>query len=230
MTLQTRKEFNSNPIVRQYYETKGQVEKMEQAVKESATAKTKVAVDQALITEFNKMMDPTSVVRESEYARTPPDQALVNRIKGKWNKVLEGGAGLTDVERDGIIRMGRNFGKVNKAMYDDHAEYYKSIASGTGLNPDHVVRPDKFNEATRGLTGDGPTTTGTTANRVHNDDPMEIAGKGMVAEFPDGTDPSVRRRDQAIISAARHRPACPEPSHARHRGRLRGRWGASDSR
>lgn len=158
MTLQTRKEFNSNPIVRQYYETKGQVEKMEQAVKESATAKTKVAVDQALITVFNKMMDPTSVVRESEYARTPSDQALVNRIKGKWNKVLEGGAGLTDVERDGIIRMGRNFGKVNKAMYDDHAEYYKSIASGTGLNPDHVVRPDKFNEATRGLTGDGPTT------------------------------------------------------------------------
>jgi len=156
MTLQTRKEFNQNPIVKQYYETKGQVGKMEQAIKESATAKTKVAVDQALITIFNKMMDPTSVVRESEYARTQSDQALVNQIKGKWNKVLEGGAGLTDIERDGIIRMARHFGKVNKAMYEDHADYYKSVAAGTGINPDHVVRPDKFNAASNEL-GEGPT-------------------------------------------------------------------------
>lgn len=174
MTLQTRKEFNSNPIVRQYYETKTQVEKMEQAIKESATAKTKVAVDQALITVFNKMMDPTSVVRESEYARTPSDQALFNRIKGKYDKIVEGGAGLTDVEREGIIRMGRNFGKVNKAMYEDHADYYRSIASGTGLNPEHVVRPERFNTAVEALGGTGG------AGGV------QIAPAGTKAKLPNG--------------------------------------------
>jgi hypothetical protein len=143
--LQTRKEFEGNPVVKEYFTIRGQLGKMEKALEESRSAESKVAVDQALITIYNKMTDPNSVVRESEYARTSTDQAVLNAIKGKAQKILEGGAGLTNVERDALVRMARLFGDVQQAMYDDHSEYYRAIAAGTGLNPDHGVKPDQYN-------------------------------------------------------------------------------------
>jgi hypothetical protein len=43
---------------------------MKAVVEQAKTSKDKSAVDQALIMLFQKMLDPGSVVREGEYART----------------------------------------------------------------------------------------------------------------------------------------------------------------
>jgi len=74
--------------------------------------KERGVVDQVLITLLNKMLDPTSVVRESEYSRTPEGAALLEKMQGKWEALKTGGPGITDDFRKEIIR---NAGIMHKA-------------------------------------------------------------------------------------------------------------------
>lgn len=53
-------------------------------------------IDQAIITLYNKILDPSSVVREAEYQRTPEDVAALNRIYGYMDKINRGGSGISD--------------------------------------------------------------------------------------------------------------------------------------
>ena len=62
---------------------------------EAAAAGNMVAGSQAVLVTFQKILDPTSVVRESEYARSSSGLALIERVKGEFTKLREGGAGLT---------------------------------------------------------------------------------------------------------------------------------------
>ena len=49
------------------------------------------------------MTDPTSVVRESEYARTPENVPIINRMFGAIDKLKSGGAGLTNADREALV-------------------------------------------------------------------------------------------------------------------------------
>jgi hypothetical protein len=49
---------------------------------------------QAVLVTFQKILDPTSVVRESEYARSPEGLALLHRLEGLYSKYTEGGPGV----------------------------------------------------------------------------------------------------------------------------------------
>ena len=69
--------------------------------------KDKNAADQALVVSFNKMLDPGSVVRESEFARTPDGQALISRVEGRIKAIKSGGVGLTDQNRKELLLMSR---------------------------------------------------------------------------------------------------------------------------
>ena len=136
-----RTEMRSNPIVRDYQEVVPKYRVMEEALKMSKTTKNFVAVDQALITLFNKMTDPTSVVRESEYARTPQNLALLNRIRGKAEKIMMGGAGLTQEERNALTEMGRTFYKTYEKEYKFTVENYERMAKESGINPNLISIP-----------------------------------------------------------------------------------------
>lgn len=69
--------------------------------------KSAVAIDQALISLFNKITDPASVVRESEFERTGQSLGLAEKTIGKAVKQLKGGAGLTDDTREEIVRVAK---------------------------------------------------------------------------------------------------------------------------
>ncbi len=135
-----RKEFQGIPEVKDYPLIESQKFRLDEAMDENKKSGSKIAVDQALITILNKMLDPTSVVRESEYARTPADQSLFSRLKGKVTKLNTGGAGLTNEERDAIYRMSKLFYKVAKKQYEDQEEYYTGLATDYGFNPKRVIR------------------------------------------------------------------------------------------
>lgn len=64
---------------------------------------------QAVLVTFQKILDPTSVVRESEYARTAAGQSMLNRIQGYADRLATGGAGLTDGEMAAMVETGRAF-------------------------------------------------------------------------------------------------------------------------
>lgn len=56
------------------------------------------AATQVIITGLNKMLDPTSVVREGEYARSEAGVAFLNKAQGWKNRLTRGGPALTDGE------------------------------------------------------------------------------------------------------------------------------------
>lgn len=136
-----RTEMRGNPVIKDFQDLVQKHNGMEEAYKASKTTKNFVAVDQALITFFNKATDPSSVVRESEYARTPENLSLVNRIKGKANKILEGGAGLTSDERTALRDMMQSFYKIYEKEYKFTVNNYKRMAKESGINPNLISIP-----------------------------------------------------------------------------------------
>lgn len=53
------------------------------------------AGSQAVLVTFQKFLDPTSVVRESEYARSSQGLSVAQRARGYMTRLMEGGAGMT---------------------------------------------------------------------------------------------------------------------------------------
>lgn len=65
------------------------------------------AGSQAVLVTFQKFLDPTSVVRESEYARSAEGLAIAERARGFVEKLLQGGAGVTLQELETFAALGR---------------------------------------------------------------------------------------------------------------------------
>jgi hypothetical protein len=79
------------------------------------------AIDLALVVSFNKMLDPGSVVRESEFNRTAENVSLINKLEGKYKKIFEGGVGITDADRIEIQ-------KVSKLLLDNARKSLKKTS------------------------------------------------------------------------------------------------------
>ena len=75
-------------------EIKSQYGRMEEGLKAAERGDMNFG-SQAVLVTFQKILDPTSVVRESEYARSPAGQALIDNFIGKVRRVREGGPGVT---------------------------------------------------------------------------------------------------------------------------------------
>lgn len=105
----------------------------------SGQAKDLNATSQAIITTFNKILDPTSVVRESEYDRTGAGQALLSTIQGKIAAISQGGPGLTRESLKELVDLGNTYAKNAQAYIDASNERAREEASFFGLNPDFIV-------------------------------------------------------------------------------------------
>lgn len=136
-----REEVKNNPYVKEFRDINSKFSVMGEAFEESKKTKNHLASDQAMITLFNKMTDPDSVVRESEYARTPKDQALMNRLKGKIQAMQYGGPGLTDDDRQAIYNMASKFYDVYSKNYNDVVNSYKELATASGIKENLVGIP-----------------------------------------------------------------------------------------
>lgn len=103
--------------------------------------------DQELITNYAKMLDPGSVVREGEFATTANTQAYVDKIKaelGRQTGMWEGGM-LTQAGRNAIRTGMRNMAENRfRPAYQQDRDYYTSIANSAGYDPNLVVGPDPY--------------------------------------------------------------------------------------
>lgn len=139
-----RKEFQSQPEVKQYIDLKRSYNSLEsayeEAKKKNASVGSKAAADQALVTLFNKMLDPTSVVREGEYARSFQGQSALARAAGYVEQITQGGAGLTDENRKDMVDIADRLLKDAKESYKQAANFYKEIAEDSNLDADFVIR------------------------------------------------------------------------------------------
>jgi hypothetical protein len=102
--------------------------------------KNKVALDQALITMFNKLTDPNSVVRESEYARTPQNLPLANRFSGAMQKLEKGGAGLTDADREALVWGAKIIANERGNTYNQTLQEYRDLATKYDIDESLITR------------------------------------------------------------------------------------------
>ena len=97
------------------------------------------AADQALIMNFNKTLDPISVVRESEFARTAAGQSLIDRAEGALTKIAKGGSGLSKPERDAIYTVFDVMQDSAKSRARVVAQEYHDLAVGYNANPRNII-------------------------------------------------------------------------------------------
>jgi len=130
------------------------MQRAQQAIQEARTGSGSMnAVDQSLITLLNKILDPTSVVRESEYARTPEGMSYLERMRGYLGRITKGGAGLSPSEREALYTMINKFYSVSEGMYTEQVDFYRGLAGKYNLEPENILRlGGKINPLKRTLT------------------------------------------------------------------------------
>lgn len=140
-----------DPVVKEFTEIRTQFDRMRNAIEEVKTGGPLTAVDQTLINTFNRILDPESVVREAEYARTAQDQSVYNYLKGKFDpktgRLALGGAGLTPETREAMIRMAERFYNASQQNYGTAIGEFSKIAQASGLDPELVLPRVTLSEA-----------------------------------------------------------------------------------
>lgn len=96
---------------------------------------------QAMVTYFNKLLDPTSVVRESEYARVGEGQSLWNRISGTYDKLVQGGAGISQKELAEFSKFGLQLVSGYRNQFIDTITPIWEQTSNYGLNANNIFTP-----------------------------------------------------------------------------------------
>jgi hypothetical protein len=138
-----RKEFNGLEVSKQASKVKNAYNAILGAYQEAVDAgmdgKSKAAADQVLITAFNKMIDPDSVVREGEYARSVQGQSWWAQLVGRSESALSGGTGLTDSDREQIVSATENLFRDYINSYNKEAYKYRGFAGQQGAASDNVA-------------------------------------------------------------------------------------------
>lgn len=108
--------------------------------------------DQSLITSYAKMLDPTSAVREGEFATTANTQKFIDQIKAKFDKEFGSGGMLTEGGRQAIRDEMRNL-VVNRFQvpYERDRQQYQRFAQMEGIDPYLVVGEDAMASFPQGL-------------------------------------------------------------------------------
>ena len=111
-----------------------QVSRMEAGM-EAARRNDLAAGSQAVLVVFQKILDPTSVVRESEYARSGAGQSLINRIRGAAERLARGGAGVPLAELEAFARLARDM------VVRSGGSYVAGVQARLGRTADHYGIP-----------------------------------------------------------------------------------------
>lgn len=121
------------------------------------------AGDMALVFTYMKLLDPTSTVREGEYATAANAAGVPSAIQGLYNKMIGGGQ-LDDKARNQIKSQANKFYESSAKQFDKLQTQFAGIAKRQGLKVDNVVidltpaeqtGKDTFNKRFEGTTPGG---------------------------------------------------------------------------
>lgn len=146
---QLKQDFLGNQVTKDYQTIERSAKTMNTALQEfrrrdieakkSGKKLDRSALDQTLITLFNKLLDPSSVVRESEYARTPDGMAKIEGLRGKLEALGSGGPGITDTFRDELIASSADLLAAAEQGFAQHVRDTVADAQSYGVEPERVV-------------------------------------------------------------------------------------------
>lgn len=147
------------------------------AVKAAKAGTSLNAATQGVLIAFNKLLDPTSVVRETEYARTPEGQSLLNQLDGKLTQLKQGGAGLTAQSLKEFVDMGNEFLKGYQTSQNETIDLIKTQAKNYGLNVENIISAGDL-----GRYGDSGGSSGS-----GQDDPLGIRPSNDLSKSQNGS-------------------------------------------
>ena len=124
-----------------------QINKMQQALDAIAAdkkndKKTLNSASQTIVTAFNKILDPTSVVRESEYARTPEWQSYIDKLQGKYDQIIKWWAWLTYDNLKASVDLAQKFAKAYQDNQNQLAQLIRNQAKTFWLNESNILPID----------------------------------------------------------------------------------------
>jgi hypothetical protein len=92
------------------------------------------AGSQAVLITFQKILDPTSVVRESEYARSQQGLSVLGQIQGLVPRLAQGGPGVPVQELEKFANLARQITAAMKQEAATKTADYRAIAEANGLD------------------------------------------------------------------------------------------------
>jgi hypothetical protein len=132
-TQKLRGEFRAEPI----YKAQQEVQSAFNQVKEGLDAKSP-AGDLAAATKFMKLLDPGSVVRESELALAMQAGGALDRLTSYASNIANG-TKLTDKQRTDFKDLSTKFFNTSAQLFNEKQKEYTDIANRYNFNPKDVA-------------------------------------------------------------------------------------------
>lgn len=128
-----RKEYSALPDIKAYNEVNTAYNQIK-----VATQRPSPANDLAAATKFMKLLDPNSVVRESELIMAVQASGLADRIANTGNRILKGEK-LTPTQRKDFFDAATQFFKIAEDKKNKIDTQYTNIANESNLNYKNVI-------------------------------------------------------------------------------------------
>lgn len=133
-----RKEYQDNPVVKSASEMNNAFRTIDAAYQRPSAAN-----DLAMATKYMKILDPTSVVRESEFALAVNATGLLDKVYNYANMVKTGQK-LNPAQRKDFYDSAKS---INDAFQEESGKVkntYRGIATQYGLSPDNTTLGPEF--------------------------------------------------------------------------------------
>lgn len=112
--------------------------KRQSAIIKSALADPSAAGTLSAATAYMKMLDPGSVVRESELGMAMQAQGMIDRLQSYWT-TIEMGKVLTPTQKADFARLSDQYLKAAEDAQRNLNARYSELATGAGIDPKRVV-------------------------------------------------------------------------------------------
>lgn len=94
--------------------------------------------DMSIIFGYMKMLDPTSVVREGEYANARNAAGVPEQIMAEYNRLVGGGV-LSTTQRQQFLQAAESAWKPFEKRYEDAKRVYGDLATSYGMDPNRII-------------------------------------------------------------------------------------------
>lgn len=133
-----RSKLNSTDDVKTFVKMRQAVNKnLEAARLLKAGEITRGAAQETILLNFQKSLDPTSVVRESEFARTGTGASILNQVDNLVDRSIQGGF-IDNETVQSINNLMEQFARGAQELANRQVEDFRAIAADAGLNPNRV--------------------------------------------------------------------------------------------
>jgi hypothetical protein len=137
---ETRKDYMATPEVKNFGEVRSAYNMIDVGLKEKSPAG-----DLTAATKFMKLLDPTSVVRETELILAMEATGVVDRAKNYFKR-LESGEKLTPSQREDFRNVAKQLYKAAESVKLKYDNQYIEIAKSNNLDPSKIVMDYKDNK------------------------------------------------------------------------------------